>query len=118
MSQHIFEQTVHGQHYEVQIGWDKPLQCYYGMIVGWVEDNDCEERGYFDHLIWSNLYDGGQYYRLEAIAQEITRRGFQIPEGLLFNVTQDQRNNTVNKMVFYDCPSSLHFATTVTPPCL
>ena len=51
MSKHIFTQELDNQRYEVQIGWDKPTQEYYGLILGWVKDTDCDDGGYFDDLL-------------------------------------------------------------------
>lgn|GEM_PF-2414511 len=101
MSKHIFDQRIEGQLYEVQIGWDKPLQAFYGVISPWVEREEEGEEGYFDDPIWSNLnYD--KKLTLEEIADACRTRGFIIPEGLLENVGADQRRNAVNEVTFYD----------------
>ena len=39
MSQHIFEQTVNGQKRRVQLGWDKPCQMFYGIVLEWIEQD-------------------------------------------------------------------------------
>ena len=108
MSKHIFSQQLDDQRYEVQIGWDKPTQEYYGLIIGWVQDSDCEEGGYFDDLVWSNKYTSKDALTLNDIANEITQRGFTLPDTLLDNVEQDRLRNAVNEFRFYDDPPAMN----------
>ncbi len=102
MSKHIFEETLNGQKYEIQLGWDNPLQRYYGVIIGWVLDTDADDGGYFDDLVWSNIYQTPHLCSLQQIATEITKRGFTIPEGLLDNVYHDKTHNISNQRRFYE----------------
>lgn len=108
MSKHIFEQEIEGQRHEVQIGWDKPTQQYYGMILGWMNDPLSQENGYYDDLIWSTIchYPMTQSPSLEDIEQDITQRGFNIPDGLLNTVREDRFRNAVNEMTFYETQAS------------
>jgi len=103
MSKHIFEQTVDDQTMQVQIGWDRPMQNYYGVISPWVEDADMEEGGYFDDCdpLFSNLFSPKKL-SLDEIAEEVTKRGLIIPDGLLNNVINDQWHNTANKITIYE----------------
>jgi hypothetical protein len=41
---------------------------------------------------------------LTEIANEITKQGFNIPDGLLNNVMRDHQNNAANKHYFYEQP--------------
>ena len=100
MSKHIFEQTIEGQTYEVQLGWDKPMQVFYGVISPWVEDETWEEGGYFDDPVWSNLFVE-KNLPLGEIEEECCRRGFTIPDGLLENVVSDMVRNAVNEVKYY-----------------
>lgn len=111
MSKHIFEQDIEGQRCEVQIGWDKPTQQYYGMILGWVNDPLSREDGYYDDLIWSTMchYPMAQSPLLEDIEQDITQRGFNILDGLIDNVREGRRRNAVNEMTCYK-PQNPHVA--------
>ena len=111
MSKHIFEQTVDDQTYEIQIGWDKPLQRYYGVISPWVEDDECEQGGYFDNCepTWSNLYLSGDV-GLEDIITACEELGVNIPEGLLENVVNDMFRNAVNEVTCYDHNGTITFS--------
>ncbi len=101
MSKHIFEQVVAGGRYEVQIGWDKPTQQYYGMILEWVEDKETPDGGYYDFPVWSDMDESLAPLSLETIAEKITQRGFTIPGDLLQNVVSDKWRNAVNEFKFY-----------------
>lgn len=103
MSKHIFEQTVDDQTMQVQIGWDRPMQNYNGVISPWVEDADMEEGGYFDDCdpLFSNLFSL-QKLSLDEITEELTNRGLVIPDGLLNNVINDQWRNAVNEITVYN----------------
>ena len=114
MSQHIFTQTLGTQTYEIQVGWDRPTQEYYGQILGWVASHNNNQSGYFDDLVWCSLSSGP--LSLEAIAEEITGRGFTLPDGLLDNVRNDRYHNAANVMRFYrtvgpsvECQLELNF---------
>ena len=103
MSKHIFEQTLNNQTYEVQIGWDKPLQRYYGVISPWVEDHEYEEGGYFDTAepVWSNLYFAHDV-SLEDIVTACEELVLTLPNGLLDNVVNDRLRNAVNEVTVYE----------------
>lgn len=105
MSKHIFNQTLGNQKYEIQIGWDKPLQEFYGTILGFIEDTGSDGDGYFDDLIWSSIFLKSRPFDLEPIITEITGRGFLIPDGLIDNVKADRCRNAVNEHTFYDAPA-------------
>ncbi|MFK8034414.1 MAG: hypothetical protein AB8B94_09750 [Hyphomicrobiales bacterium] len=116
MSKHIFEQTVGDQSYEVQIGWDKPLQRYYGVISPWAEDPDMEEGGYFDDCdpTWSNLFLSSDI-GLEDVADACEKLGLIIPDGLLENVVDDMLRNAVNEITIYECNKTRHIDLNVRP---
>jgi len=103
MSKHIFEQTIDDQTYEVQIGWDKPLQRYYGVISPWVEGSEMDDGGYFDSCdpAWSNLFSGRDL-GLDEIVDACTDRGLTMPETLLDNVVDDRLRNAVNEITLYE----------------
>ena len=101
MSKHIFKQTLGETDYEIQIGWDKPLQQYYGAIFAEVEEEIEAGKIYYDEIVWMNIFTP-VVYSLEEIAREITQRGFTIPNRLLENVREDCINNMVNKFQHYD----------------
>lgn len=101
MSKHIFEQTIDEQTYEVQIGWDKPMQWFYFVISPWVDDLEMVEGGYFDDPIACNLFRE-KPYTLEEITEECTSRGFTLPDSLLENVLADKRRNAINEVTLYD----------------
>ena len=107
MSKHIFTATIDQKNYEIQIGWDKPTQEYYGMILGFTEDPTEENGGYFDDMIWSSMFSTPPIYTLEDIENEISKRGFIIPEGLLTNVVLDMHRNAVNEHRFYNQPEPI-----------
>ncbi len=118
MSKHIFNQLLNNQKYEIQIGWDKPLQEFYGTILGFIEstDNDCD--GYFDDLIWSSIFLKNRPCDLEPIIKEIIDRGFLIPDGLIDNVKADSCRNSVNEYTFYDAPASKQICDSIQLPTL
>ena len=100
MSKHIFEQTINDQTYEVQIGWDKPCQRFYGVISPWVEDVEYEEGGYFDDPLWSNIFYQ-KSFALEDIVHICEEYGFTLPDGLVEKVYLDQQRNAVNEITYY-----------------
>ena len=116
MSKHIFEQTKQGRRYEIQLGWDKPLQQYYGMILGWAVDPEFRRGGYFDEIIWSTIDALPAGYSLENIAAAITQRGFTIPPGLLDNVRHDKTYNISNQWRFYESESNTGQTPAITAP--
>ena len=101
MSQHIFEQSINDRRYEIIMGWDKPLQCYYGVILGWIEDDEFEEGGYFNDVIWSGMRRPNDL-SLETMALTITNHGFTLPDGFLDHIKQDRQRNAVNETTHYD----------------
>lgn len=117
MSKHIFKQEVAGIKHEIQIGWDKPLQHYYGTILAAFDEDTPEGKTYYDDIIWMNIFPP-VVYSLEGIAQEITKRGFTIPDRLLDNVSEDRYNNAVNKFQHYDAGALPPQAHTPQPPSL
>lgn len=102
MSKHIFNQSVNGAPYEVQIGWDKPLQQYYANILAIVAEGEPEDEDYNECLTWSDCESSKWPMSLDDIVREITNRGFDIPNGLLNNVLIDRQCDAVNQYRFYD----------------
>jgi len=102
MSRHIFKQAVDQVYYLIQIGWDKPCQRYYGVVMQWVEEVQETEAGYFDdeNPVWSNLFFDHDF-SLEEIAAECSKLGIKVPHGLLENVREDKSRNAVNLLKFY-----------------
>ena len=90
MSQHIFEQksTIDGDTYRVQMGWDKPLQRFY--CVMWVLPE-------VDEAIYSNVYDSTPNQTLWYLEKQVIEYGLTIPDGMLLEIIQDERDNVVNK---------------------
>lgn len=95
MSRHIFEQqsTIDGDTYRVQMGWDKPLQQFYCVI--WVLPEEEES-------IYSNLYDSTPEKSLWYFEKQVIEYGLTIPEGMLLEIVQDERDNVVNKTKHWD----------------
>lgn len=102
MSQHIFQQTIDGKAFEIQIGWDKPCQRFYGVVSTWVHDDTEYCDGYWDddQPVWSNLHHTGDL-TLDAITREIGKLGIKIPERILQYVLIDQRYNIVNRRALH-----------------
>ena len=109
MSKHIFEHTQDEQTYEIQLGWDKPLQRYYGVISPWVEDDEMDEGGYFGDPLWSTALSG-RALGLDDIADTLIEKGFRIPNGVLNNVVDDQLRNAVNEVTVYDPSGTIIFS--------
>lgn len=117
MSKHIFKQTVNGREHEIQIGWDRLLQQYYGTIIAAIEVDTPEGKTYEDDVIWMNIFSP-VVYSLEGIAQKIVKRGFTIPDGLLENVREDRYNDAGNTVQDYDTDTPPQQAHTLQPPSL
>ena len=100
MSRHVFEQEIEGKRYQVIIGWDRPVQQHFGMILEW---GDFASGSGFCILepVWSSLELTPESCLLEEIREEITRWGFEIPDDLLRNAVRDQRLDTGNQNTFY-----------------
>ena len=91
MSLHTFEQTstIDGDTYSVKMGWDKPLQRLYCMIFVLPE---------LDESIYSNLYDNHPNQTVWYFEKLVSEYGLTVPEGLLLEILQDERDKVVNKV--------------------
>lgn len=100
MSKHIFEQSVDGNRYEVQIGWDKPCRRFYYVISPYLTEG--EYAGDLDDPVDSNLYlSDPDSLTLADIQAACERRGITLPPDLLGNVEQDRLRNAVNERRVY-----------------
>ena len=101
MSRHIFEQRIEGKPYQIIIGWDRPVQQYFGMILEWMELENGES-GYCSlEPCWSTLYLEGFRGDLETIFREIQSWGMKIPEGLLSGLVSDREGDIGNRVTYY-----------------
>lgn len=95
MSQHIFDRvsSIDGATYRILMGWDKPLQEYYCSIYVLPE---------LDEPIYSNLYDSYHRKTLWYYEKTVMEYGLTIPDGMLLEIVQDERDNVVNKVKHWD----------------
>lgn len=95
MSQHTFKQksTIDGDTYSVMMGWDKPMQGFYCVMFVLPE---------LDEPIYSNLYDSHPNQTLWYYEKLVMEYGLTIPEGMLLEIVQDERDNVVNKVKHWD----------------
>lgn len=89
MSQHHFERKIDGQVYAVQIGWDKPLQHFYCVIIR------------ADEIIYSNLFEF-EKRNIDYYVEKLNEFGIELPKGLYDEVIADQLNNVVNRVEWWD----------------
>jgi len=101
MTQHTFEQTVNGKTYSVMIGWDRPLQRFFGVIFADTQDIVGKASDFPECPEWSNLYFGDGTVSLETIVDACTERGIKLPDGLLENVQMDMVRNSGNEFTSY-----------------
>lgn len=101
MSRHIFEQTQGGKRYRVIMGWDRPLQQFFGMILEETEFEDGESEFCSLEPHWSSLDLEGFDGSLEIVRVEIASRGFQIPDEMLKRLVGDRAENVGNRNTTY-----------------
>jgi hypothetical protein len=101
VSQHIFF-PFHNQSQckvRVQIGWDRPLQVYYMVVMkADLESLPDDDEG----VIYSNLYDTDNPTEIAQFRAIAERLGLAVPDVIWRNAYADSERNIVNRTVFYD----------------
>lgn len=100
MSKHIFQRVVQERLYQVELGWDKPLQRYYCCIFPVLTEG--ERAGEVDDPVYSNLFEKNpQGLTLEYFVEVCRRHGIEVPGVVLNEVVNDRQENVVNRVVMY-----------------
>jgi hypothetical protein len=100
MSKHLFDQKVGDTKYEVQIGWDRPLQRFYFVISPYIVDKDFGE--ITDDPVASNLnLPNPTQLTLEQIKAVCEDYGLVLPLDILANVDADRIRDAVNEIKVY-----------------
>lgn len=106
MSQHIFT-TFHIQtqcRVQVQIGWDRPLQGFYMVVLKADTENlDDGDEG----IVYSNLYDIGHPEELTHFRRVAEQLDIRVPEVIWRNAYADSERNVVNHIAFYDAAGNV-----------
>lgn len=99
MSQHIFRSTHNGSPVEVQIGFDRPTQCYYAVVSPVIVVNGQEA---LDDPIYSNLEEEcPETLTFDFFKFKLRELGIEIPDGLREAVEEDRRMGRMNHEVRY-----------------
>ena len=99
MSQHIFNTSHEGQPVTIMMGWDRPLQGYFLVVM---TDDEAQER-----YIYSNLKDpvltgcNGLPESIEYFCEKLTELGIEVPAEMLEGVEMDGIFNVGNKIAHY-----------------
>lgn len=91
MSQHKFSRNINGQHFQVQMGWDSPLQWFYCVII----KNGDEDNPYYSNLDEENR----DIYYYQYICE---MGGIKLPEGIIEEILSDQNGNVTGREVNWD----------------
>lgn len=106
MSQHYLK-VYHAQSscsVRVQLGWDRPLQGFYMVVV---KDGE-EGLDVFDEgIVYSNLDDVGHPPDLAHFKAIASKLSLQIPDVMWRAAYLDSQHNSINKQVFYNLDGDL-----------
>lgn len=96
MTQRILKAAIDGRAVDVQMGWDRPLPCYY-LVVDY-PDSECDEP------LYSNLNDpatarDGSLSHLVANAKTL---GLTLPDAMIARVAADAAADLGNAESFFD----------------
>lgn len=92
MSQHVFFTEFKGAPARVQMGWDRPLQCFY-LVVQLLNEPD-ERKAY----PYSNLDDpGAEDCDLNYFSKKLKALGITVPETMFFETALDRCFNVGNR---------------------
>lgn len=100
MTQHIFEQIKNGKRHKAVIGWDSPLQQFFGNVFPWVADSKHPKGGYYDIPAWESI-SCAEKVTLELIRKACESFDIILPDELLRNVANDARLNLGNVVINY-----------------
>jgi hypothetical protein len=97
MSQHNFSTTYLGKSVNVLLGWDRPLQYVFMVIIeSLTTDNDDEK------IIYSNLYDrASDGAHIGYYEQKLKELGIVVPQRMFREVHQDYGFNVGNHYCDY-----------------
>lgn len=101
MSQHIFFPFHEPSRCKVrvQIGWDRPLQVYYMVVMKADLDNlPPDDEG----VVYSNLYDEGAPSQLADFKAIAERLEITVPDVIWRNAYADAERQVCNRVVYYD----------------
>lgn len=99
MSQHYFETTLHDQPAVVLMGWDRPLQGYFLIIM--------QEGANEEDMLYSNLCDpallrfNGLPPTLDYFKAKLSEFGLKVPTRMIQEIEFDV-TNARNQPVWYD----------------
>ena len=89
MSQHYYKTICHGKPVRIQIGWDKPLQGFYLVVLDL--NNDV--------YLYSNLEETESHPPvLDSFLDKLKVLGIELPDEIISAVLSDKQNNAVNKL--------------------
>jgi len=91
MSQHYFDATVSGNKVTVQIGFDRPLNGYYLVIL-----DESQE----DEVLYSNLFESVPHPEtLDIFLQRLNEYSIELPSQMIQEVLEDGEKKMGNKRV-------------------
>lgn len=100
MSQHYFETTLHDQPAVVLMGWDRPLQGYFLVIM--------QEGANEEDMLYSNLCDpallrfNGLPPTLDYFKAKLSEFGLKVPQRMIDEIGTDELLNEGNRNLWYD----------------
>jgi hypothetical protein len=94
MSQHYYHETdPDGSCIKVLLGWDRPLQHVFLVVM---KESECQ----MEELLYSNLDDPKSYGQdLVYYRNKVSDLGLSLPETMYTEVERDQVNNAGNRFV-------------------
>lgn len=86
MSRHDFEHqdSTTGTHYEITVGWDRPLQTFFAQVFAFPEGKSTASKP----VLWTGL-DLDQHPDPKAVLEAVSEY-FPIPEGLAQTLEADR----------------------------
>ncbi len=93
MSQHYFSNS----HYDVLVGWDRPLQGFFLVI------DEEHSDGNMPLTVYTNLCEKVPHPKTFDHFESVLKRfGVELPNALMEELLVDQKIQAGNKMVFWD----------------
>lgn len=94
MSRHRYRTQHQGRPVMIDMGWDRPLQGYFMMVVR-ADAADSEDMFLFDNLAQTVSHPA----TLQPFLEQLERMSITVPEEMIEEVDRDGRENCGNKYV-------------------
>lgn len=107
MSQHYFDTSHEGFPITVQLGWDRPMQCFFLVIMKPAELVADTTRAKDDEILYSYLHEEAPFgHGLDHYREVLRRFQITLPESLFIEAENDAARNVGNRIAVHWANSS------------